>query len=111
MRRWNSLRALILLPNRTGFSAIADLDKWFQNGSMNITLKNVPQAVYRVIRREAKEQGRSLNAQIIQTLQMEAAEVERRRRLGEVRKELDRFGASLPSLADSTPLIRQDRER
>lgn len=78
---------------------------------MNITLKNVPQAVYRVIRREAKEQGRSLNAQIIQTLQVEAAEVERRRRLGEVKKELERFAASLPSLSDSTPLIRQDRER
>lgn len=78
---------------------------------MNITLKNVPQAVYRVIRREAKEQGRSLNAQIIQTLQLEAAEVERRRRLGEVKKELDRFAASLPSLSDSTPLIRQDRAR
>ena len=78
---------------------------------MNITLKNVPQAVYRVIRREAKEQGRSLNAQIIQTLQVEAAEVERRRRLGEVKRELERFAASLPTLSDSTPLIRQDRER
>ncbi len=78
---------------------------------MNITLKNVPQGVYRAIRRHAKEQGRSLNAQIIQTLQTEAAEVGRRRRLGEVRKELERFAASLPALDESAPLIRQDRQR
>lgn len=78
---------------------------------MNITLKNVPQTVYRVIRKEAKQQGRSLNAQIIRTLEAEAAEVERRRRLGELRNELERFAASLPAMDDSTPLIRQDRER
>ncbi len=78
---------------------------------MNITLKSVPETVYRVIRREAGEQGRSLNAQIIRVLEAEAAEVERRRRLGKVRKELDRFAASLPALDASAPLIRRDRQR
>lgn len=78
---------------------------------MNVTVKNLPQSVYRAIRREAKKHGRSLNSQIIQTLQSEAAEVERRRRLGDLRKELDRFAASLPPLDDSTLLIRQDRQR
>ncbi len=90
---------------------LASRTEWFQNGSMNITLKSVPQAVYRVIKREAREQGRSLNAQIIQTLQNEAAEVERRRALGQVRKQLERFAASLRPLGDSAPLIRQDRQR
>ena len=60
---------------------------------MNITLKNVPQPVYRVIKREAKKNRRSLNAEIIQTLETEAAEAERRRRLRGVRKEMDRFAA------------------
>lgn len=78
---------------------------------MNITLKSVPEAVYREIRREAGEQGRSLNAQIIRVLEAEAAEVRRRRRLARVRKELERFAASLPAQDDSTPLIRQDRRR
>ncbi|HSW48703.1 MAG TPA: hypothetical protein VLH09_00945 [Bryobacteraceae bacterium] len=78
---------------------------------MNITLKSVPEAVYRVIRREAGAQGRSLNAQIIRVLEAEAAEVERRRRLFKVRKELERFAASLPALDDSAPLIRRDRRR
>jgi len=40
---------------------------------MNITLKNVPDKVYRTVKRAAKEQGRSLNAQIIQLLEAEAA--------------------------------------
>ena len=78
---------------------------------MNITLKNIPEPVYRVIRREAKRQKRSLNSHIIQTLENEAAEAERRRQLRSLAKEVDRFAASLPPLKDSTPLIRRDRQR
>jgi hypothetical protein len=85
--------------------------KWFQNGSMNITLKNVPDSVYRVMKREAKRKRRSLNSEIIRALENEAAEAERRRQLGNLRKELDRFRASLPPMDDSAPLIREDRER
>lgn len=78
---------------------------------MNITLKNVPEAVYREMKREAKQQGRSLNAQIIRVLESDTAELERRRRLPGLRKELNRFAESLPPLEDSAPLIRQDRQR
>ncbi len=86
-------------------------NEWFQNGSMNITVKNVPDPVYRVIKREAKRNKRSLNAEIIRTLEMEATEAEHRRRLSGVRKELERFAAALPPLDDSVPLIRRERER
>jgi len=85
--------------------------EWFQNGSVNITLKNVPDSVYRVIKREAKRKRRSLNSEIIRALEAEAVETERRRQLGKLRKELDKFAASLPPLDDSAPLIRADRER
>jgi hypothetical protein len=78
---------------------------------MNITLKNVPDKVYRTVKRAAKEQGRSLNAQIIRALEAEAAEFERRKRVAGWRKELDRFAATLPPMDDSAPLIRQERER
>jgi hypothetical protein len=78
---------------------------------MNITLKNVPDSVYRVIKREAKRKRRSLNSEIIQALEAEASEAERRRQLSKLRKELDKFAASLPVLDDSAPLIRADRER
>jgi hypothetical protein len=78
---------------------------------MNVTVKNIPDSIYRVMKREAKKKRRSLNAEIIQALETEAAEAERRRQLGNLRKELDRFAASLPSLDDSVPLIRRDRGR
>jgi hypothetical protein len=78
---------------------------------MNITLRNVPDSVYRVIKREAKRKRHSLNTEIIQALETEAAEAERRRQLGNLRKELERFASSLPPLDDSVPLIRQDRAR
>jgi hypothetical protein len=85
--------------------------RWFQNGSMNITVKNVPESIYKVMKREAKENKRSLNSEIILALEAEAGEPERRRQLGKLRKELDRFAASLPPLDSSAPLIRADRDR
>jgi len=78
---------------------------------MNITVKNLPEPVYRVIKREAKRNRRSLNAQIIQALENVAVEAGRRRQLVGLRRELDRFAATLPPLDDSAPLIRRDRER
>jgi len=78
---------------------------------MNITVKNIPDSIYRVMKREAKGNRRSLNAEIIQALETEAAEAQRRRQLSSLRKELDRFAASLPPLDDSVPLIRGDRRR
>jgi len=83
----------------------------FQNGSMDITVKNIPEPIYRVIKREAKSKRRSLNSEIIGALETEAAEAERRRQLRKLRKELDRFAGSLPALDDSAALIRADRER
>jgi plasmid stability protein len=78
---------------------------------MNITLKNVPDKVYKAVKRAAKEQGRSLNAHIIHTLQAEVAEVERRKHAAAWRKNVDQFRNSLPPQEDSTPLIRQERQR
>ena len=78
---------------------------------MNITLKNVPEPVYRAMKRQAKGNRRILNAEIIRALETEAAEAERLRRLRDLGAELERFRESLPPLDDSAPLIRQDRER
>ena len=78
---------------------------------MNITLKNVPDKVYRAVKRAAKEQGRSLNAQIIQLLETEAAQLDRRKKRAEWLADLEKFRNSLPRMDDSTPLIRQERQR
>ncbi len=39
---------------------------------MNLTVKNIPDRVYRTVKRAAEQQGRSLNAQIIRVLETEA---------------------------------------
>src|ERR1700733_6334201 len=87
------------------YDAPADRRKRFQNGSMNITLKNVPDKVYRTVKRAAKEQGRSLNAQIIQLLETEAAQLDRRKKRAEWLADLEKFRNSLPRMDDGTPLI------
>jgi plasmid stability protein len=78
---------------------------------MNLTVKNIPDPVYRVMKREAKRNGRSLNAEILRALETESAEAARRRQLPNLRQELDQFAASLPPLDDSAPLIRRARGR
>jgi len=78
---------------------------------MNLSVKNLPDSIYQVIKREAKRNKRSLNSEIIRALEKEAAEAERRRQLGSVRRDMERFAASLPPLDDSAPLIRADRGR
>jgi hypothetical protein len=77
---------------------------------MNITVKNIPDSVYRVIKREAKKKKRSLNSEIVQTLENEAVEAERRRKIQQWRQRLDRFRESLPPMSDSTPIIRRMRD-
>jgi len=57
-----------------------------------------------VIARNAKWKRLGLNSEIIQTLESEANEAERRRQLGNLRKQLERFAASLPPLDDSARL-------
>jgi len=79
--------------------------------AMNLTIRNVPEEVCAELRRAAQQSGCSLNTQIVQLLTAEAEALERRRRMRQSRKELERFVASLPALKDSTPLIRQNRDR
>jgi len=50
-------------------------------------------------------------ARAVQAVKTEAAEARRLRRLTGLRKQLERFAATLPPLNDSAPLIRRDRER
>lgn len=78
---------------------------------MTITLKNLPEPVYRAIQRAARQNRRSVNEEILQVLEAAAAEAERRGSFAALREELDRFAASLPPLDDSAPRIRRDRER
>jgi len=78
---------------------------------MNLTIKNIPDKVYRTLKQEAAFQGRSLNAEVIFVLARAAEEIERRQGMRESWDDLSRFVASLPKLPSSVPLIRADRRR
>jgi hypothetical protein len=77
----------------------------------NITVKEVPDGVHQELKEAARSQGRSLNAYIISLLKADVQERWRRRHLSDRWENFERFLATLPPTSDSTPLIREDRER
>lgn len=86
--------------------------KWYHNGVMaNLTIKKLPDTVYRQLKKYARMQGRSLNAQVIHILQSDLSEREKFAKMRQSNERLERFVASLPPMDDSTPLIREDRDR
>jgi plasmid stability protein len=80
----------------------------------NLTLRNIPEADYSVLRRDAKRHGRSLNAELLAMLadKKEMA----RRRAGAVRamkridKIRDEIARKYPNQPDSVDLIRENRD-
>jgi plasmid stability protein len=77
----------------------------------NLTIKKLPDPLYRQLKKYAQRQGRSLNAQVIHILQSDVSERERFEKMRQSNKDLERLIASLPPMSDSTPLIREDRNR
>ncbi len=77
----------------------------------NLTIKKLPDPLYRRLKKHARLHGRSLNAQVIQMLQSKLDEHARFEKMRDSTEELERLVASMPPLDDSTPLIREDRER
>jgi plasmid stability protein len=85
---------------------------WYHNGAMaNLTIKKLPDPLYRQLKKYAQRQGRSLNAEVIHILQSDVSERERFEKMRQSNKDLERLVASLPPMSDSTPLIREDRDR
>ena len=80
----------------------------------NITVRNIPEADYSVLRRDAKRHGRSLNAEFLAML-AEKKEMARRRagaaramkRIDKIREEIAK---KYPNQPDSVDLIREDRD-
>jgi plasmid stability protein len=77
----------------------------------NLTIKDLPDPLYRQLKKYARLQGRSLNAQVIHILKSDLSERERFEKMRLSNKDLERLRASLPRMGDSTPLIREDRDR
>ena len=77
----------------------------------NLSVKDLPDPVYRQLKAAAQAEGRSLNGYIVSLLKADAEERSRRHRMRQNRREFRRFVESLPHMDDSTPLIREDRDR
>ena len=75
-----------------------------------ITVRDVPEAVYTELKRNAAFKKRSLNGLVIDILTDAAAEYARRRRMRETRDDFLKFRRTLPRMDDSTALIREDRD-
>jgi hypothetical protein len=75
----------------------------------NLTIKKMPDPVYRQLKKYARLQGRSLNAQVIHMLQSDLDNRTRFEKMRASNEELERLVASMPPMDDSTPLIREDR--
>jgi plasmid stability protein len=78
---------------------------------VNLTIKSIPEEVYRGLKQSASENDRSLNAEIVHVLSGAAEEAERRRSMSATRRELERFVAAMPRVRSSVPLIRADRRK
>ena len=76
----------------------------------NLTVKDLPDAVYRELKVAARSEGRSLNGYIVALLKAIVDEANRRKLMRGGRKEFRDFLGTLPILEDSTPLIREDRD-
>jgi plasmid stability protein len=81
----------------------------------NLTLRNIPGDTYASLRREARQNGRSVNAEILQILSDRAELNRRRKRAAKVLAKLDRIRQEVaresPNQPDSVEWIREDRER
>jgi plasmid stability protein len=80
----------------------------------NLTVRKIPEDVYRRLKATAKRNHRSLNAEILAVLADEEAWAIRRLQIAAVLPELEAARRELakkyPYLVDSTDLIREDRD-
>lgn len=78
---------------------------------MNVTIKDLPAATHAALKEAAKVRGKSLNSYVISILAENVADEGRRRLMRERWEEFEKFVQSMPPVSDSTPLIREDRDR
>jgi plasmid stability protein len=80
----------------------------------NITVRNIPEADYSVLRRDAKRHGRSLNAEFLAMLADKKDMARRRAGAARAMKRIDKIREEIarkyPNQPDSVDLIREDRD-
>jgi plasmid stability protein len=80
----------------------------------NLTVRNIPKEHYIVLKRDARRNRRSLNAEVLAILADKAEMAQRRTQAAKVMAEIDRIREEIarkyPGQPDSVDLIREDRD-
>ena len=80
----------------------------------DFTVRNIPATVYETLRKVARRQGRSLNAEFLAMARERAEAARRRRRATKAMVDLDRMRAELarkyPNAPESVEIIREIRD-
>jgi plasmid stability protein len=80
----------------------------------NLTVRDIPEDIYKELRKDAERLGRSLNAEILALMRERAEAVRRRRQAAKAMRELDRMREELarkyPNAPDSVEIIREIRD-
>jgi len=80
---------------------------------VNLTVRNIPEKDYAELQQDAKQNRRSVNAEILSLLADKAAMIRRRRRMARAIRKLDRLREDLskkyPVSYEMWELIREDR--
>ncbi len=80
----------------------------------NLTVRNIPEKDYAELQQDAKQNRRSINAQILSLLADKAEMNRRRRHAAKAMRRIDKLwkgiGQNYPNQPDSTALIREDRD-
>jgi plasmid stability protein len=80
----------------------------------NLTVRNIPEKDYAELQQDAKQNRRSINAEVLRLLADKAAMNRRRRHAARVMKRIDKIREEIareyPNQPDSVDLIREDRD-
>jgi len=80
----------------------------------NLTVRNIPEKDYAELQQDAKQNRRSINAEILRLLADKAGMNRRRRHAARVMKRIDKIREEIarkyPNQPDSVDLIREDRD-
>ena len=80
----------------------------------NLTLRNIPKEHYAVLKRDAKKNRRSLNAEVLAMFAEKAEAARRRERAARAMAQIDRLRDEMarkyPHQTESVDLIREDRD-
>lgn len=76
--------------------------------TMNLSIKNVPEELVRALKERAKRNHRSLQGEVLATLEATTAVPIRQKTIREVGEEARRL--NLPSVSEAAALIRMDRD-